>query len=1111
MRYLLFSSLIFVCTCINLYGQTTYYLASDGNDNNLGTSQASPVRSLTKASLLPLVAGDQLLLRRGDTFRGILKINQSGTPVNPIKISAYGVGNPPVISASVLVTNWVSLGNNKWQASCPDCGTVMTGLYINSISQPLGRYPNENELNRGYLTIQSHTGKSILGSLQGLATNWVGAEVVTRSKDWILDRSTVTQQNSSTLTLNSNSVYDLVDGAGFFIQDHPATLNQNGEWFYDKNNKSLVLYYNLGNPNNQNITATALDYGIYALSQSNVIIDNVHVTQSVRSNLFFIGVTSFSVTNSSVTNSGENAVYFAGTGSSIIFQNNLISKTNNNAFQVDQYNNFIFRNNTIRNTATEPGRGKSGDAQYIGLQAYSTNTTIENNTFDSLGYHGIISPKSNVIIRRNKVSNFCVTKSDGGGIYIWNGVQEPMNNVLFEENIIFNGVGAPDGTVTGFRGTNGIYLDECVSNVTVRGNTVFKCYLSGVYLHDTHNIIVEGNTCFDNGRQFYLDQTAVCTSYSNVVQNNTFVAKQTTQLTAQYDAYSTNLGTFGAFNNNYYVRPLDDVQTLQLSYPPPNGNLFDPQTLNEWQTKYGKDLNSKKSPTILKDYVLNGFTGSERVVGGDFTTGTGYGSGGPFIFSDFGNGQGTWDNNNRINGGALNLNFSTVTNNVGASLYVGQVINSVSKDKDYIVSFDAVSTTNNRVLQIYMQPQFPPFNGILTETRLGAIVGTTNKHYEFSFRPIRDEANALLILRVFESNQPLYIDNLSLREANVSKINPDTLMQLIYNPTNRDSLITINGGFIDSSNQPYYQQILLSPFKSIALFRSTLPTVDLALSLQTSKRTPKVNEDVTYQIKIYNNNTNSNTYGVQAVWTSQLPPNLEFSGGTGVAFSSGVVSGTVSSLSMIGNVTFNFQVRPLIAGTYRTAVQIARTNLPDSNSIPGSGTSDGEDDTAETDIRTREFSNSLFVSPNPNPRILPTIVSSQPVPDPNKADLSLQIAFNKRNPVLSEVVTCTITLRNSGGAPASGIKVQNKLPDGLQFVNSSGWLQSGSILTSNIITLNANSTTSLIFQAKVINTGRWINQSQILSSGITDPDSTPGNGFLNGEDDESQIDILTRQ
>lgn len=1112
MRYFILLFLLLI-NCYASFSQQIYYVANNGNDANNGISTGTPFRTLAKINSLALAPGDQVLLRRGDTFRGTLDLTRSGSTTNPITFSAYGTGAKPIIAGSSLLTNWVNTGNFIWQTTCPDCGTLVTGLYSNQISQPLGRFPNANTTNRGYLTVQSHTGKNTLVSQQPLATNWVGGEVVVRSNYFIIDRAPIIQQSSNTLTLNNSSPYDLSDQFGFFIQNHPATLDQQGEWYFNPSTKQISIYSNQINPNTQFISATVSNYGIIIRGCTNLLFDNLVVSETLNYGIVAANVSTITVRNCDIINSGENGIYLGGTGTNILFENNRIVSANNNGFQIDAYNNFIFRDNYLTKIATEPGRGKSGDAQYIAFLAYTqTSTTIERNRIDSVGYHALTFPKRNALIQQNIISNFCLTKSDGGGLYVTNNAQESMGNVTLLQNIIYNGIGAREGSPDGFLGANGIYLDECIDGVTVRRNTTYQCNHFGIYLHGTRNSLVDDNVSYDNkDSQFVMDYTNLCASNNNTTQNNVFVSKLTNQYTANYNSYFSDLSTFGTFQSNVYARPLEDVQTLRLSYRPPNGQLFDPRSLTEWQTDYGKDLNSTRSPITYPNFFLNAFTGPERVVGGDFTTGTGYGSGGPFIFSDYNNGQGTWDNNNRINGGSLNLNFTSITNNPGASLYAAQVVNTVSAQKDYLIEFDAVSTVPNRLVQVYMQPQFAPFTA-LVDTRPAVVVGTTPQHYQVLLRPNRDLQNALAILRVFESNQPLFIDNFSFREVDATRLDPNTVLRLVYNPAPRDTTILLSGSYRDARNQLYNGQITLPAYGSTVLLRENPAfsyPFDLSMTIWSDLRTQRIGQPIPFKIRI-RNHTDRNLPSIRAQWTSRIPANLQVVSSPGLSFANGILSGTVNNLRPLTDTTFTFSVQPTTAAIYRLAAQITTTTYPDPDSMPNTGTGDGEDDQTQAEIRTKDLADVLIISSNPAQQALPNVLSNELPPAPTTADLNLRSSPSKRAVALNEVVSFTITLTNRGGAAVQNVQVSNELPSGFSFVNDGIWTVNGNVQTRTIANLTAGASIALTLQARAITSGFWTNRSQITSSNLSDPDSAPNNGFTNGEDDQSQFEITVR-
>ncbi len=74
-------------------GPRTYYLSSQGNDSNTGTTPQSAFLTLARANQLQLQPGDRLLLEGGASFPGQLVIDDSGTPSQPIEVSSYPTAN----------------------------------------------------------------------------------------------------------------------------------------------------------------------------------------------------------------------------------------------------------------------------------------------------------------------------------------------------------------------------------------------------------------------------------------------------------------------------------------------------------------------------------------------------------------------------------------------------------------------------------------------------------------------------------------------------------------------------------------------------------------------------------------------------------------------------------------------------------------------------------------------------------------------------------------------------------------------------------------------------------------------------------------------------------
>ena len=1088
--------------------QTTYYLAGNGSDAADGRSTQTPWQSLSKISAQSLRAGDRVLFRRGDTFRGTLTIRQSGAPGSPIVVDAYGTGTNPVIAGSVPVTNWVSAGNNIWQAGCSACGNRVTGLYRNDIALPLGRYPNGSAASKGYLTVQAHTGKTQLTSQQPLPANWTGAEAVVRPVQWILDRATVTAQTGSTLTLNNPSGYDLADGWGYFIQNHPATLDQTGEWYYNPATKTILLYADSFNPNSQAITVTACERGLDLTGVSNLVIRSVLVTQTLTENIHLADVSSLTLTDCDVTNAGEDGIVVAGSGTDLVLTGNRITNINNNGVVVGGYGGVVFRGNQVRRVGLVPGRSRSGDGQAIGFMASGDGSVlIEGNRLDSLGYNGIVFA-SNALIQRNVIANFCLAKSDGGGIYTWNGNKRPMPPSQITANIVYNGIGAAEGAPNGaYSGANGIYMDDCTQNVSLSQNSVFDCRGLGIYLHATNNMTVAANTSFNNGeRQFKISHNNnVCPARNNVVQRNVFVSKMPAQLIADYETTTNDLGSYGQFDDNRYARPFDDLFKIRAVYHDGSSVVGNDLSLSQWQTRFQKDPNSRNSILTYKGYSVDNLSATYRL-NNTFGSGTdGWSTWGPY-----GNGRAVWSNAGRLDGGSVQVDFPNASGRSDSFVIVTNGIGAITTGKTYLLRFDAVASAPDKKIQIYLRQQNSPWSDLSVRTVL--LAGTNRSSYEVALTAAADEANAILLVQVDEDGKTLWLDNIRLQDAAITPINPNDYVKLAWNATARDSTVRLDGAYRDLDNQLYAGRIQLAPYTAVALMKDlsapapSPAAADLSLRIVSDRRCPKVGEVVSFSVCLHNAGTDT----PDVTWSCRLPDNLQLVNSAGLTFANGVLTGTARQVSRQQDVLTGFQARPLVAGTYRVAAQVTASSLPDPDSTPDSGTADGEDDTAQTDLRAGDAGTAIFASPNPGQRTLPLVVSTQPAPDPTRTDLSLRMEMSRCTATANEQVTCTLVLQNEGGLAAAGITVQNQLPAGLTFSGGEGWVANGALLTYAVGALPAGGSVRVAFQARLSGAGLLLNRAQIWSAIGPDTDSAPGNGFTNGEDDQAQAYIRSR-
>ncbi|MBD2700232.1 DUF11 domain-containing protein [Spirosoma sp. BT702] len=285
-------------------------------------------------------------------------------------------------------------------------------------------------------------------------------------------------------------------------------------------------------------------------------------------------------------------------------------------------------------------------------------------------------------------------------------------------------------------------------------------------------------------------------------------------------------------------------------------------------------------------------------------------------------------------------------------------------------------------------------------------------------------------------------------------------------------------------------------------------SADVSLNMVVNNKVPKVGDVVTYTLQASNAGPD-NAQGVQL--KSVLPAGLAFvsSSSPGVSFANGVVSANLGTVNANSLSSISFDATPTQLGGLATSAQITASQTPDSDSQPNSGTGDGQDDASTIDIRTTD-DNFFSASANPNQVPLPVVSGNQPTTDANTADLSLLAKVDKVTPVASELVTTTLTVSNRGGSSAASVVVQVVLPNGTFSSQSpAGWIQvNGQTYKAFINTLPAGKSATLSLKWQPAGSGTI--QAQLIDADVADPDSTPGNGYQNGEDDEASASVKVR-
>lgn len=810
---------------------TDYYVSSGGDDNKAGTSPALAWKSLAKvqsesANLRP---GDRVLFRKGDTFYGHLSLKDlHGIDNNFIVIGAYGSGPNPVLDGSVKVSDWAIDKGNIWTANLSShrVKTSMKGVYFKGQFLNKARHPNLDAPNQGYLTEDvghDFNDKSVIKDhdLPKLFTDhyWQGAEVVSRTREWLLDISTMNRQQESTIYLGEKLTYGIPKGFGYFFQNSYKALDKDKEWYYDPSTDKLYLYFDNIDPNDHAIEVAYHDTVLGLTNSSYVKIENLTLQKGRSNTVLLTNVNHCHFISNQILLSAENGMSVTD-AESLIIENNTINHTQNNALQLSA-NNTLIQDNEVKNTALVAGMGTTGNGQYIACFISGKNNTFRYNEIINTGYNAIHFGSGPWTIENNLVDHFNMVKSDGGGIYCF---QNTEKGTKVRNNIILNGGGnsANAGVAPSpYAKVRGLYVDGGSSNILYEGNTVAFCG-EGMLMNSCSNITVNHNT-FIGSRETSLRVTwhgNIKQDARNIlVKNNIFIAANDHFPIYAIETKKDDIELFGNFDNNTLSQPLSSSspRNLYVFYTRENiikkgksaldDQYYSYSDLKEWI--YGKH---DVLPYVHYARYSTKNPGSNIVANATMDA----------SFQD----KNSWlrlhtsspsfhmerTSEEGINGNSLKATFSNPE--AGDVGYVIQKNIPVTKDAFYQVNFDIKGTTNASIV-------FKFLTGCCgrTHTIKPFQTSTSTTNYQYIFKAAETTKEGRIMIDIKATPGEVYLDNFTIKKVTVEETEFEDVVKLEYNASKQIKKIELKEKYVSIDGSPVTQIINLKPYESIVLLK----------------------------------------------------------------------------------------------------------------------------------------------------------------------------------------------------------------------------------------------------------------------------------------------------
>jgi hypothetical protein len=628
---------------------TTYYVSSSaGSDSNTGLSEGEPFATLSKVNSLALQPDDRVLLRCGDVWRtDPLVITRSGSSGNPITFTSYpaGCANRPELSGTQPIAGWSAYSANIYRAdlsagaNAGKFGYGVNQLFRDGQRLTLGRWPNLGAGDGGYATIDAQPSASQFRDDGLPAVNWSGAVAHIRGMRWYILNRQVTGNSGTTLSVGAAlDCWGGCSGWGYFLNNHLATLDQEGEWYYDAATQQVYLYTSSGLPSDGQVEGTVIlrnddrSWGAVQLGEdlweaiAYVTADNLAIQGWFRhgiatpTNLHPYENHDVVLSNNAIADVdgiGVNLaawVWDAGDGRPDGWRGGYNHTVSGNTIEranrmgINTYTRHsTFNGNLIRDVGRIAYLGAAGmgcdfddgggqcteDGDGIRVKVDKPDDTANFNTFsenrlEQIGYNGLDVFGHDNNFTHNVIRQACLSKGDCGGVRTFGRndlSQTPVYNLQFEGNLILDTLGNTDGCRSDFDPLFGfgLYIDNFSRDVSLNGNSVINSTATGVLFQNSTGSLT-GNTLYNNGYAYNWAAQAWLTGSPSAIssqQGNILYSLNPNGWTLSLE----NPALLGASDHNYFFNP----------YRPAHIRAAGDKTLAGWQSYSGKDGASKEA------------------------------------------------------------------------------------------------------------------------------------------------------------------------------------------------------------------------------------------------------------------------------------------------------------------------------------------------------------------------------------------------------------------------------------------------------------------------------------------------------------------------------------
>jgi hypothetical protein len=831
--------LVFSLAISSFLPATNYYVSSlKGNDNNNGTSPATPFQTIEKINSLTLSPGDSILFFCGNVFRGQLIIKQSGSQGKPIVVSSYGTGAAACIMGSKEITSaWSVYKGNIYKTSCDFRPWF---VFENENWHTMARTPSKNDyflIPTDYFLIPSSNndlkGKSdITGSYVTISMR------VSQPATGIVKQFNSTTGEFSIAKNNFGVPFSsgkLPDDCAFILSNKLQFLDNAREFYYDSTKQILYLEtWNKLAPTG-NIEGSVYDFGVQlpVEGQKFIVIRGIDFRHQKNAGIFlptnnsniridhcnFVNLPT-SIICASYTNSSNLEVSF-----------NLIRNAFKAGMILGNCDHAKITGNDIQgcspliNMAEWMSTDTSVSATTeSGIEISGTYCELKNNKIDSASQSGIsISGKYNSVIQ-NEISNCCLRFYHCGGIYCYNSSNtEISQNIIHQILVRSEFEWASEPGIEGGIPPAGILLPsqniKIKDSLQLTGNTIYNCDYGIFSTNLIDETIIEKNTFYN------IFEQALEIKILNELKKNVMGKMK---ISGNY-FYSLNAGqcAIELINDRDQLNPITDFISCDSNsyYFFGNTGLFRIASyssatqvcdVTQWKNvgfdQHGyffteTDLkNSSHAKRIGKNLVAD--STCESITGWTSSPNSGVN----FV-------KVSSATNNLFEGNCIKVDF---TNHGGSNLESFACLltdpgNNVTlaAGKTYMIKFE-ISASEQTELNFYFAN--PDNNSILSTGRKFKMTAGFKTFYAFEIS-VRTGGKAKLNFNgQFGNNFSVFIDNLQVYEVEKTDLEPADRFQLFPNASPEPMSMRVKiGGYTYPDGSEIPESFFIPPYSSVIL------------------------------------------------------------------------------------------------------------------------------------------------------------------------------------------------------------------------------------------------------------------------------------------------------